>query len=445
MAVGAACSGTHRWRALGRAANYLCPLHQKGLQSPLALRCPLRRDILAISRPVPFPTVNEAPSAQANAASTIVTSNTQANPQTPSFTIPFPPSSASPKPPRRSLIPIAAFAALGAAGVIIAAISLFSLGISSAVTATAATSGHTASALSALPLLASVTASLLSSLFKVPTLSMAAAPLASTTATAASNTAAANHHTTANLLITLASALPHLGLFLLCLSASAFLLACLPGLAALARTAVRAERLLAAVEAELPDTVAALRITGLEVTDCIQELGALGGELTRGVRSTAALAVAAEAGVRQGVAVAEAGVRQGVATAAKVEKEARGAVEGHLASTAQLSYSAPLVAQAAAATRTAARKLRTGLAVGQLAGAVVQAGRSARDALVRQQQLDEQQRLLAVRQEQLPGHQQQQQQEAALLQRQLEALQEKQRRQQQQLLATQKQQQQRNK
>ncbi len=58
----------------------------------------------------------------------------------------------------------------------------------------------------------------------------------------------------------------------------------------------------------------------------VQELGALGGELTRGVRSTAALASMAEAGVKGGLAAADAAVKGHVAPAlARAEKEARGA------------------------------------------------------------------------------------------------------------------------
>ncbi len=36
------------------------------------------------------------------------------------------------------------------------------------------------------------------------------------------------------------------------------------------RAAAAAERLLAATAQELPDTAAAMRLTGLELTDCIQ-------------------------------------------------------------------------------------------------------------------------------------------------------------------------------
>ncbi|KAG2449258.1 hypothetical protein HYH02_006003 [Chlamydomonas schloesseri] len=194
-------------------------------------------------------------------------------------------------------------------------------------------------------------------------------------------------------LVAVVSLLPSLGTFVLCVAgAVVLLLGCLPALWAMARAAVRAERLMAAAEAELPDTIAAMRLSGLELTDCIQELGALGGELTRGVRSTAALATMAEAGVRGGVAAADAAVRtQLLPAAAKVEGQARGAVETRLAANSQLTYTKPLVSQAITATTKAARRLRTGLAVGQLAGAAVQAGRAARDAFEQRAAQEEQQ------------------------------------------------------
>ncbi|GIL77973.1 hypothetical protein Vretifemale_7254 [Volvox reticuliferus] len=147
----------------------------------------------------------------------------------------------------------------------------------------------------------------------------AAALIAATT----SSTAASNGFPPA--VIVLISLLPSIGTFLLCVAAAVLLLASVPAVWALARAAHQAERLMAAVESELPDTAASMRLAGLELTDCVQELGALGGELTRGVRSTAALAAAAEAGVRGGATAANSAVRNHVVPAmAKVERDTRG-------------------------------------------------------------------------------------------------------------------------
>lgn len=90
---------------------------------------------------------------------------------------------------------------------------------------------------------------------------------------------------------------------------------------ALGRTATRAERVLALLEAELPETSAMMRLSGLEVTDCIKELSGLGSELSGGVRATAAMVTMTEAGLRSGVAT----MKQSVLPAlAQVETNARG-------------------------------------------------------------------------------------------------------------------------
>ncbi len=61
-----------------------------------------------------------------------------------------------------------------------------------------------------------------------------------------------------------------------------------------------------------------------------QELGALGGELTRGVRSTAALATAAEVGVRGSVVAANSALKNHVVPAvAKAERDTRGGTALH--------------------------------------------------------------------------------------------------------------------
>jgi hypothetical protein len=57
------------------------------------------------------------------------------------------------------------------------------------------------------------------------------------------------------------------------------------------------------LELELPDTAASLRLSSLEFSDCMSEMGALGADVTSGVQATARLVSSAEAGLRQGVAV----------------------------------------------------------------------------------------------------------------------------------------------
>ena len=119
--------------------------------------------------------------------------------------------------------------------------------------------------------------------------------------------------------------LPVLGAFALNVALALFLLAAIPTLWAMAMAAYRAARVMHVVEKELPDTLATMRLSGMEVTDCIQELGALGGELARGVKSTAALASMAEQGVKLSAAVVDGTVKHQVKPAlAKTEAKARG-------------------------------------------------------------------------------------------------------------------------
>lgn len=54
------------------------------------------------------------------------------------------------------------------------------------------------------------------------------------------------------------------------------------------------------LEMELPDTAASIRLSSLEMSDCMSELGALGSDLTGGIQSAARMVSATEAGVRQG-------------------------------------------------------------------------------------------------------------------------------------------------
>ena len=92
--------------------------------------------------------------------------------------------------------------------------------------------------------------------------------------------------------------LQSVGIFILCVACAIFLLT-----AALA--AYRTERVLRLLEKELPDTAALLRLSGLEVTECVSEITGLGADLSSGIRSTAALVTTAERGLHQGGAVVD--------------------------------------------------------------------------------------------------------------------------------------------
>jgi hypothetical protein len=101
------------------------------------------------------------------------------------------------------------------------------------------------------------------------------------------------------------------------------------------------------LEVELPDTAASLRLSSLELSDCLTELGALGNDLSGGVRASARMLSAAESGVREGAAALGAGV---VPALARRETQMRGRLMGIAA------HSALAVAAAAAAAAAAVIK-----------------------------------------------------------------------------------------
>ncbi len=103
-----------------------------------------------------------------------------------------------------------------------------------------------------------------------------------------------------------AAALSHLltslGIFVICCAAAAFLIASIPAALAMAQAAtrfvsvtflvhssephirIRAERIMRVVEAELPESAALMRLSGMEVTECLSEVSSLGADLSAGIR-----------------------------------------------------------------------------------------------------------------------------------------------------------------
>ena len=80
-------------------------------------------------------------------------------------------------------------------------------------------------------------------------------------------------------------------------------------------------RFLQTLEMELPDTAASIRLSSLELSDCMSELSALGSDVSAGVRATAQLVRSAEAGMRQGASLVGAAV---VPALARRETRVRG-------------------------------------------------------------------------------------------------------------------------
>lgn len=82
-------------------------------------------------------------------------------------------------------------------------------------------------------------------------------------------------------------------------SASCLFFAAIPTLMALKRAAESMEKLLDVMREELPGTMAAVRLSGMEISDLTMELSDLGQEITEGVRNSTRAVRAAEDGLRR--------------------------------------------------------------------------------------------------------------------------------------------------
>jgi hypothetical protein len=110
-----------------------------------------------------------------------------------------------------------------------------------------------------------------------------------------------------------------------------------PALLSAARAMHEMALLMKVLRRELPDTLAVARLSGMELSDVMQEFGALGTDLTQGVRTTARTLTAAESGVREGARAVGSTLRQ------QVVPKAREAAELHLKETARLQHTAEVL------------------------------------------------------------------------------------------------------
>ncbi|KAG0565509.1 hypothetical protein KC19_8G195900 [Ceratodon purpureus] len=75
--------------------------------------------------------------------------------------------------------------------------------------------------------------------------------------------------------------------------------AAIPSLLAIKKAAEALEKLADTAREELPGTMAAIRLSGMEISDLTMELNDLGQEISKGVRSSARVLSSAETGMRQ--------------------------------------------------------------------------------------------------------------------------------------------------
>lgn len=83
------------------------------------------------------------------------------------------------------------------------------------------------------------------------------------------------------------------------ISASWLFFCAIPALLAFKRAAESLEKLLDVTAEELPDTMAAVRLSGMEISDLTMELSDLGQEITQGVKRSTRAVRAAEDGLRR--------------------------------------------------------------------------------------------------------------------------------------------------
>lgn len=91
------------------------------------------------------------------------------------------------------------------------------------------------------------------------------------------------------------------------ISASCLFLAAIPTLIAFKKAAESLAQLLDVTREELPGTMAAVRLSGMEISDLTMELSDLGQEITEGVRNSTKAVRAAEDGLRRMTSMASVG------------------------------------------------------------------------------------------------------------------------------------------
>ena len=149
---------------------------------------------------------------------------------------------------------------------------------------------------------------------------------------------------------------------------SAMMIAAIPALFALRKSAQAAEALLHSMREELPDTAAALRLSGLEMADAVSEVTALGSDLTEGVRASARAIVGAEQGLRDSIQFASNVAVPSLKNAIPGTKQR---VESALKERSKLDTQQTL-RETAGATKVAVKRLRTVLGAASVAKTALQ-------------------------------------------------------------------------
>ncbi|KAK9826191.1 hypothetical protein WJX81_006236 [Elliptochloris bilobata] len=131
-----------------------------------------------------------------------------------------------------------------------------------------------------------------------------------------------------------------------CTALAAFLVAAVPTLLAARAAFLQAQALMFTLEQELPDTAAALRLSGLEMSDCFEEVSLLSNDLTAGVRASAQLLTDTQQGIKGGVELVGATVVNTLLPAVRSRVLAeQGTLEASLQQRVRLKHTAPTLVE----------------------------------------------------------------------------------------------------
>lgn len=148
---------------------------------------------------------------------------------------------------------------------------------------------------------------------------------------------------------------------------SAFLLAFIPTLRAVQGAADEIANLAASIREEVPDTLAAVRVSGMELTDCLEEVGELTADVGAGVKGTGrAVAATVDTAGAVGRAAGETVKRvlpevkaRATPVVKRVLERSEKSIEDTLRTNAEAEeYSEPVVAAAARATKNGVKYAR---------------------------------------------------------------------------------------
>ena len=143
----------------------------------------------------------------------------------------------------------------------------------------------------------------------------------------------------------------------LSVATAALIFSFIPAVKSLKQAAEEMALLARVLREETPDTMAALRLSGVEISDCVEEIGELSTDLTRGIRTSARTIAATSGAVREGAHYVKDNVYPAVKE--KVVPVATSTVKTVLRKRADMSnYDRPVVAMAASRTAKVVKGLR---------------------------------------------------------------------------------------